>query len=555
MSVYLQKRPRFSWNLHWPSARPLLSSETLIATVALYFVIACNSVFWHSLGRNDASPGLMASLFVAIFALHAFLFALFSPGRLLKPLLATLLVVTAFATYYMTRYAVLFDVEMINNVLQTDVAESRELLSTGMLLHVLLFGVLPAALLFRVRVKPRTRRAGLAARAVFIAAMGLLAGIAIAISSQGIFAMMRSDKALRYQITPGNYIVSLVRAVTRTPDLPPSARLPVAADARLIARAPQHKPRALVMVVGETVRAENWGLNGYHRQTTPELAGRDVVNFSQVQACGTSTEVSLPCMFSVFGRERYDKQEIRNHESLLDVVARAGVHVQWRDNQSGCKGVCDGVGIERMKEADAPQLCTGGRCLDDILLTELKSRIDSTDGDVLVVLHQLGNHGPNYFERYPPEYEVFKPTCRTPELSRCTSEQIVNAYDNAIVYTDAFLSRTLDVLQAQTHHEAALLYVSDHGESLGEYGLYLHGAPYAIAPQQQLHVPMMLWVSSGLASDVGINLRCMRDSADRPRSHDDLFHSVLGLFDVQTQAYRRDHDVFADCRNRSLAQR
>jgi len=555
MSVYLQKRPKLSWAIRWPVSRLEISSEALIAAVSLYFVVACNSVFWHSLSRNGASPGLMASFFVAVFSLHALLLALLSPGRLLKPLLGTLLVVTGFATFYMTRYAVLFDVEMINNVLQTDAAESRELLSIGMLLHVAVFGVAPAAALFWVRVKPRTFKSGFASRAIFVATMGVLAGLAIAISSQGIFAMMRSDKALRYQITPGNYIVSFVRAVTASPDLPPSARLPVAADARIAAQSADRKPRVLVMVVGETVRAENWGLNGYSRQTTPKLAEREVINFSQVQSCGTSTEVSLPCMFSVFGRDNYDKQKIRNHESLLDVVARAGVKVQWRDNQSGCKGVCDGVGIERMSDSIAPELCTAGRCLDDILLTDLQSRIDSSTGDVLVVLHQLGNHGPNYFERYPAEYEVFKPTCRTPELSQCTSEQIVNAYDNAIVYTDAFLSRTLDVLKAQTTHDAAMLYVSDHGESLGEYGLYLHGAPYAIAPQQQLHVPMALWMSSELASDSGIDLHCMRERSNEPRSHDNLFHSVLGLFEIQTQAYQRNRDVFAECRSGSIASR
>lgn len=144
------------------------------------------------------------------------------------------------------------------------------------------------------------------------------------------------------------YSAGVSPPLTEQGDVAPSARLKVAEDAHIPASQHVRKPRLLVLVVGETVRAQNWGLKGYHRQTTPALAGRDVINFSEVQACGTSTEVSLPCMFSVFGRSHYDKHAIRDHESLLDVLARAGVSVKWRDNQSGCKDVCDGVGIERM---------------------------------------------------------------------------------------------------------------------------------------------------------------------------------------------------------------
>lgn len=547
MSAHLEKRPQVALAIRLPLARPEVSPEALLAAICLYFVVACNVTFWQSVAGHQASPGLIASLAVAVFALHALLIGSIAVGRATQPVLAGLLLVTAFATYYMTRYAVLFDVEMIHNVLKTDLAESRELVSVGMVLHVLVYGVVPAALVCWLRIAPRSIRAGAARRSIFLGAMAALAVIALVISSQGIFALMRNDHALRYQITPGNYIVSLVRALTEQGDVAPSARLKMAEDAHIPASQQVRKPRLLVLVVGETARAQNWGLNGYHRQTTPALAGRDVINFSEVQACGTSTEVSLPCMFSVFGRSNYDKHAIRDHESLLDVLARAGVSVQWRDNQSGCKGVCDGVGIERMDAAIDPGQCANGRCMDDILLTGLASRIEATKGDLAVVLHQLGNHGPNYFERYPAQYETYTPTCRTPELSRCTGEQIVNAYDNAITYTDAFLSRALDIVQQQTSHEGAFLYVSDHGESLGEYGLYLHGAPYAIAPQQQLHVPMVMWLSPELASDTGVDVPCLRAGASRARSHDNLFHSVLGLFGVQTHAYESGKDIFAPC--------
>lgn len=534
-------------------ARPLVTSEAALAGVCLYFVAICNGGFWQAAVHDGASPGLLASLAVAVFALHALLLGIFAIGRALRPLLAALIVATAVGTFYMRHYAVLFDVEMMLNVLHTDPAESRELFSPWLVLHVLLQAGPPLLALGWVRTAQRPWRQAIATRALFLGGMALLAAVAMLLSSQGIFALMRSDHALRYRITPGNLVVSTVRALTEAPEPPAGQRLPVAADAARALRAPGQKPRLLVLVVGETVRAQNWGLNGYARQTTPELARRDVVNFSDVESCGTSTEVSLPCMFSAYGRRHYDKAAIRSHESLLDVVARAGVEVRWRDNQSGCKGVCDGTGIERMQAADAPALCDGDRCLDDILLRGLRARIDAAPGDLLIVLHQLGNHGPNYFERYPAAYEVFKPACRTAELSRCTPVQIANAYDNAIRYTDAFLAHALDIVQQQDSHDAALLYVSDHGESLGEYGLYLHGAPYAIAPAQQLHVPMVAWVSSGLAGDLGLDMQCLRAHAAQPTSHDALFHSVLGAFDVRTRAYAPALDLFAPCRRGTSA--
>ena len=165
-------------------------------------------------------------------------------------------------------------------------------------------------------------------------------------------------------------------------------------------------------MVGETARAQNWGLNGYARQTTPELAKIDgLINFSQMSACGTSTEVSLPCMFSPYGRRNYDEKEIRSHQSLLHVLDHAGVATLWRDNQSGCKGVCDGLPIQRLADAKDAELCNDKRCMDEILVKGFSAQLSPSKGDQVVVLHQLGNHGPSYFERYPPQFKRFTPTC------------------------------------------------------------------------------------------------------------------------------------------------
>lgn len=537
--------PRTSLTL---PARPTLCSEWLILLANTWFVLVCNTPFWASVQQAQASFGLKLSLGIALIALHTVLFGLFLWGRLTRPLLVLLMIVTSLATWYMTRYAVVFDVDMLRNVLQTDPAESRELLSLGLFTHVLLTGIAPGVLLLWVRQPPRPWRRALRDRMLLLAVMTALALIALVPSSQGVFALMRNDHALRYRITPGNYLVSLGRTLAQEKELPTGPKRLIAADA-VHAPTPTRRPRVVVLVIGETVRGDHWGLNGYERQTTPVLATRtDVVNFPDVSACGTSTAISLPCMFSMFGREHYDRIAIGSHQSVLDVLLRVGVGVLWRDNQAGCKGVCDGVDSETMSVADVPQLCEAGRCLDEILLHNLSRRIEDSEGDQLIVLHQLGNHGPNYFERYPAAYEHWKPVCRNTELSRCSQQEIVNAYDNAILYTDAVLGGLIDLLAARSDRDSAMVYLSDHGESLGEYGLFLHGAPYAIAPRAQLHVPMALWMSRGFTADAGIDTDCLRRTAQQPISHDHLFSTLLGLFDVQTSVYRSERDALAACR-------
>lgn len=537
-----------------PWWRPWLSAESLIVLVSLYCLLALNGPFWDAVRAANVSLRVMLALGVAVFALNAMLLGLLCWGRMARYVLALILVASALAHWYMSRYAVVLDAEMLRNVLHTDVAESRELISFRMLLHVLLLGVVPASLVLLARTRRRPWRRGLLVHAGFVVAMLLLTAGAVLASSQGVFALMRANKALRYQITPGNYLVGLVNVAKPAKNGFRGPPVRVGGDAKRPQTALQRRPRLLVLVIGETVRADHWGLNGYSRQTTPELAARGVINFPTVHACGTSTEVSLPCMFSAQGREHYDRDAIRGSETLLDVAARAGVGVLWRDNQSGCKGVCARVPSHVMGPQDGPPgLCTGDRCLDVILLSGLADKLRTMPGDALIVLHMLGNHGPTYFERYPPDFERWKPVCRTAELGRCTQAEVVNAYDNAILYTDSVLGQLIDLLAAQDGHDAAMLYVSDHGESLGEYGLFLHGAPYAIAPKQQLEVPMVLWLSPQFETSDGIDPACLRDAARKPASHDDLFSTVLGAFDVQTSVYRRDRDLLAACRARNPA--
>lgn len=531
-----------------------VSPEQCIVLASLFFIAFSNHSFWaawatvHDWSR-PASWLLAAAIFVALTAIHCLILGLVVTRHTAKPVLAILFVVAALASHYMDRYTVFIDASMIRNVFHTDVKEAAELISPGMLIALLVYGLAPAVLVWRLRFRKRTVRQAIAARTFFLLAALCVVGAALAFSFQDLSALLRNQKELRYLITPANLIVSSARVMAAESAEAKLPRIPVGMDAALSASRPAiGKPRLVVLVVGETVRAANWGLDGYTRNTTPELAAMDVINFTRVTSCGTNTEVSLPCMFSPFGRKSYDEMKIRRHESVLHVLEHGGVKTIWRDNQSGCKGVCEGLESQQQENSRDAAVCSSEHCFDEILLDQFEDMLRKNPRDLVVVLHQLGNHGPAYFRRHPATYRRFMPSCDEADLGKCTREQIVNSYDNAVLYTDHFLATTVRQLQSQRTHDAAMIYVSDHGESLGENGIYLHGMPYSIAPREQTNVPMVMWMSSDFASSAGVDVACVKRRASQPASHDHLFHSLLGLMQVDTNVYDPAFDLIAGCR-------
>lgn len=532
--------------------RPEISLETLALIVSLFFSVFSNVAFWRAVAGTGTLHGPVgwltaASLFIAITALHMLVLCVLLNRWTAKPVLTVLLLVTAMAAHFMSQYTVYFDANMIRNILHTDGKESKELVSLGLIPPLLLYGVLPAWLVWRVRLRRRPLGRALLIRGLCLLGALVIAAGAIFVSFQSISGLMRNHKEVRHLITPGNYLVSLGRVMLDSQIDRNQPRMAVGTDARVVGRAVSAKPRLLVLVVGEAVRAQNWGLNGYTRQTTPQLAVIAPINFRDMTACGTATEVSVPCMFSPYGRAHYDKNRIEHSESVLHVLEHAGIKTLWRDNQTGCKGVCDGLAFESYEHAVDPRSCSSEGCLDNVMLHGLDVEVGKHPGDMVVVLHQLGNHGPAYYARYPATLRRYTPVCETAELGKCSRAGIVNAYDNAVLQTDDFLASTIHFLNALTARDTALIYLSDHGESLGENGLYLHGVPYAIAPDTQTKVPLVMWLSPGFASARGIDLSCLRSKSNNPASQDNLFHSMLGLMQVQTHAYDRRLDLFAGC--------
>lgn len=536
--------------MSWQYLRPRPEMLALIASI--YFALLCNTSFWTAISIGaPATKGQAAIYYTCLFSLltslQFILLTLLVNRWTAKPALFILIIVTVAATYFMDKYGIYFDPDMVRNALNTDWRETRELLSMDMLPYFFLHASPPMAYIFIINIRTEPLRKSWWIRPGAIALAIVVASISLAPISQSLVPQIRENKGLRHLITPGNYLISLFRVATHHSHLARETRKPVAEDAK-ISTGSDMKPLLLVIVVGETVRADHWGLNGYARQTTPRLATMNVINFRNATACGTNTEVSVPCMFSVYGRRHYDEDRIRNSDSLLHVLNRAGIHVQWRDNQSGCKGVCDGLEAISTATLHDSTLCNSDGCLDAALLNGLVDEINSTSGNTTIVMHQMGNHGPSYHLRYPDSFRRFAPDCQTSNLGACSNSQVVNAYDNAILYTDEFLANTISLLRkfAGTHR-VAMIYASDHGESLGEHGLYLHSIPYSIAPASQTHIPMVLWMAN--SHDFGIDEPCLRKAANRPVSHDNLFHTILGMAGIATSAYDASMDLSGECKN------
>ena len=554
-----------------PDSRPIspphmlpragISPLALTGLTSLWLATACNLALWRELHRL---PGLTAAQALSLTATMGLLIALLTTALLslaawrwtLKPVLSVFCVAAAFGAYFMLSYGVVIDKTMMLNILQTDIRETRDLLNWRLLATVLVLGALPVYGVWRQPVR-YARAARQLATNLGLFITGLLAFVLVLmVFFQSIAPVMHTHTHVRYLINPLNSFYALGQLAAKPFQKDNSVVLPLGRDAKLGAQyTGQSKPPLLLLVLGETARSGNFGVNGYPRNTTPELAAQNIASQRNAWSCGTSTAVSLPCMFSNAGRDGYSARA-NNAESVLDVLQHAGLAVLWVDNQSGCKGVCDRVHSARSVDAahpSQPALCDGGECFDEIMLQGLDQRIAALPAEqrakgVVVVLHQIGSHGPAYTQRSPAAYKRFMPECTNNALQSCTASEVVNVYDNSIAYTDHLLGLSIDWLKTQqVHSTPALVYVADHGESLGENNLYLHGMPYGIAPDVQKRVPWITWLSPGFEQRSRITTACLQKRLDTAISHDNYFHSVLGLMNVSTGVYRDALDIYAAC--------
>ncbi|MFS2094719.1 phosphoethanolamine transferase [Pseudomonas sp. Pseusp11] len=537
--------------LKFKAVRP----EWVTLVSSAFLLAGFNLVLWQHLFDITAADGQGIVMRVAfglmILAAFNIVLTLLAFRPVMKPVLTLIFLISAGVAYFMSQYGVLIDAGMLRNFAETNATEVRDLLSLKLLVYILLLGVLPSWLLWKIPVNYRRWHRELLSKVlVSVASVAVIGGVAL-VNYQGLSSLFRNHHELRLMVVPSNYIGASFGYLR---EQVVSARQPFAKlgeDAQKKPAWQTHDRKSLtVLVVGESARAENFGILGYDRDTTPKLSKESgLIAFTDVHSCGTETAVSVPCMFSNMGRKDYDASKAKNQEGLLDVLKRAGLEVIWRDNQSGCKGTCDRVTVDDVSDLKDPVLCANSECRDEILLQGMQHFIDTLNKDTVLVLHQMGSHGPEYFKRYPKEYEHFTPVCESNALNNCSRESIVNGYDNTLVYTDHVLSTLIDLLRSnQGKVDTAMLYLSDHGESLGEYNLFLHGTPYMLAPEQQKHVAMMAWFSDSYQKSFSVDTHCLQQNREKPLSQDNLFHSMLGLLEVNSTVYNPGLDMFAECR-------
>ena len=525
---------------------------TLLTSV--WLLTLPNLALWRQLSHLPEVSGLRGALFAlgmaaGIAGLTHALLSLLNWRWLLKPMLTVVLLSSASGAYFMWSYGIVIDANMIVNVMQTDPREATDLLNWRLMMFILLLGILPAWWIWRQPVQSPgwLRRLGgnLLSGTLSVAVMI----ISLLLIYQDFASVMRNHTQLRYLINPLNSFYAIGRVAAKPLERDTSRVEPIGQDAHLLLPAGS-APATLIVVVGETARAGNFGINGYARDTTPRLASEDVISLRNVWSCGTSTAASLPCMFSHLGREAHEKRS-SNFESLLDVLQRAGLAVLWIDNQSGCKGVCARAPNFSTTGFKISPYCDTGECHDEVMLHELDKHIAELPAErrakgVVVFLHQMGSHGPAYHKRVPPSFKRFQPECASNALQQCERQQVVNAYDNTIAYTDHFLAETIGWLKRRSG-PAGMVYLSDHGESLGENNLYLHGLPYAIAPDVQKRVPWITWTSAAFEQQRQLRKSCLKDKQETALSHDHFFHSVMGLAGVRSAEYQAKLDIYSGC--------
>ena len=528
-----------------------LNVNVIVLLLASYFAIVLNHPIIQKVYQLSAydlplyliSHLLLISAFVIIFTLLAWPY-------LFKIIVIPLILTSALAFYASATYNIMFDYTMMENIFETNSGEAFSYFNLSAVLFFILLGVLPAFLLLKVKVTYNSS----VLKTLFLKA-ALLIGMVSIIALIAVFyykdyaSIGRNNSYLNKMINPA-HVYNTFKYVKKNYLKKPITYSKLGQDAKLVP-ATNNKPTLMVFVVGETARAQNIAYNGYTRNTNPYTDKMGIISFQHVTTCGTATAVSLPCLFSNMSRSEYKKERAINQDNVLDVLNHAGVKVQWLDNDGGDKQVAQNLVKLEVNKADNSDLCNKHSCYDQALLRLLPKLIEQDPlQNKLFALHLIGSHGPTYYQRYPQDKALFKPTCERSDIENCSDQEIVNVYDNTIAYTDYILAETITMLeQYQDTYNVALFYLSDHGESLGENGLYLHGTPYVVAPDEQTHVPWFMWATDDYFTNKGISKNCLQQRANNDVvSHDNLFHTLLGFYGVNTKQKKNALDITNTCK-------
>lgn len=528
------------------------TANQLILLTSAYITLVFNLPFftkvWDAVTTNgDYNVWFLSSVPLVLFLLTVLFNSLFAYKPLLKPMLIVSVCVSSLLFYATYHYGIIFDYGMIQNSIETDHAEAMSYFNIYAVLFFVLLGLIPSIIICRAKMIERSMPKGAIAWLKMVVITVISLSILVGLFYVNYAAVGRNNRELTSYLTPFKLYVSSYKYFKRSLNNSPREFLMLDTEPSLsYVRA---KKSVNVVVLGETARAKNFSLNGYEKFTNKHTANTGVVSFTDVASCGTATAISVPCMFSRLSKQNYDKHVANSQQNALDLIHLAGTKVVWIDNNNGgCKDVCTRVETVVIDENSANPLCDGEYCLDEILLEYLDKQLAiESDENVLIVLHMMGSHGPTYYRRYPSEHRTFLPDCQRSDIQNCTSEELVNTYDNTILYTDFVLAKItnrLQMLSDENDVNTSMLYISDHGESLGENGIYLHGLPYSFAPKEQTHVPLLLWQDSQSA----INTDCLNSVSSQQISHDNFFDLLLGMQSIKSIVYEPDLDILNQCR-------
>jgi lipid A ethanolaminephosphotransferase len=520
------------------------------------FVILYNIAFWketYQIIKPETASDyfLFAAIFVFLVAVINLILSLFTWQKSYKLFYILIFLIASASFYFIYQYNIVIDKEMVRNVMETSSSEGKDLISSGLIFVLFLLGILPSYLVYKLKSTRITYRNFLFTKIKSMAISIAVILLVIYLNYASFASIARNNRNLSHVILPTNFIFALISYAGEQFNSAKIPYNPIASDATQ-RDSFKDKKQVYFLIIGETARADRFSLNGYQRETNPNLKERhDIVNFTNTASCGTNTATSLPCLFSHLDQANYSHKIAKNTDSLLDFFKSAGFDVQWRDNNTGCKGICKQEDFLDLTMDDGNSLCNEEECYDEILFKDLYEKITQNPNNQVYVLHPKGSHGPAYYLRYPKRFEVFQPTCQDIQLQKCEKQEIDNSYDNTILYADYIIDSAIKLLEKLPKDTlTTMIYLSDHGESLGENNLYLHGTPYMFAPNEQTKVPFIIWLSDSLQESTSLDFQCLLTGKDIRLSHDNFFHSMLGIAQIQTEYYDQSRDIFYQCQSK-----
>ncbi|NQX96955.1 MAG: phosphoethanolamine--lipid A transferase EptA [Flavobacteriales bacterium] len=492
----------------------IISFVNLILYQFPFYKFVCNNIEIAS--ANGIF--LLVSLIITSILLNALVFyiGLYLLRSFGKWILVLFFNINAIAIYFINTYGVLIDKTMIGNILNTNYEESSSFLSLSLFVYLILLGVLPSLLIFKVNyinVKLKNFLIHVSLTLVF------LLTLVYANSSNSLW-IDKNSKTLGSLVMPWSYVVNTNRYfLHKNQQNKKQILLPNASIKN-------NEKSIAVLVIGESARSSNFSLYGYEKNTNPLLSKVKNIYHYNAEACATYTTAGIKCILEY-------KNTSKLFEILPNYLFRNDVEVIWRTTNWGEPT----VKIKNyQKKGDLEKLYKGeGSGYDEVLLSGLRKQIlASKKNKVLVVLHTSTSHGPTYYKKYPKKFEKFTPVCKSVELANCTQEELINAYDNTIVYTDYILASLIEELKQLDGYNSSMIFISDHGESLGENNLYMHGIPASIAPKEQLNIPFIVWVSN--------DSKKLKDN--EILSQHNVFHSILDFLEIESPIYDKNMSIF-----------